>query len=370
MTSYQQLGIKQIINAAATLTRLGGSRMPPPVVEAMAAGAQAFVDLPELQARVGARIAELTQNEACYVASGAAAGIALATAACIAGEEPAAIAAFPQLNGRKNTVIVHRCQRNGYDYAIRQTGVRLAEIGLPQATQRWELEAAITPQTACVVYFAGEHFARGALPLPEVIAIAHARGVPVLVDAAAQIPPIANLWHFTAELGADVAIFSGGKGLRGPQPTGLVLGRADLIAACQANGNPNSSIGRPMKVGKEELLGILAAVEWSLAQDEPALIAGYEAMVQYWIAGLQTIAGVTLTRGYPNEAGQPFGRALVRIDPAGGLTRDQVVAMLLEGDPAVAVGVVDAEWIALNPQTVEPGEEQLVLAALRRVLAG
>jgi uncharacterized pyridoxal phosphate-dependent enzyme len=368
MISYEQLGIKRIINAAATLTRLGGSRMPPSVLEAMSAGAQAFVDLLELQARVGARIAELTQNEACYVASGAAAGIALATAACIAGEDPAAVACFPQLDGRKNAVIVHRCQRNGYDYAIRQTGVQLVEIGLPQTTQRWELEAAITPQTACVVYFAGEHFARGALPLPEVIAIAHARGVPVLVDAAAQIPPIANLWRFTAELGADVAIFSGGKGLRGPQPTGLVLGRAGLIAACRANGSPNSSIGRPMKVGKEELLGILAAVEWSLAQDEPALIAGYEAMVQYWIAGLQTIAGVAATRGYPNEAGQPFGRAIVRIEPACGVTRDQAVAALLAGDPAVAVGVVDSDCIALNPQTVEPGEAELVLAALRRVL--
>ncbi|HEX9439249.1 MAG TPA: aminotransferase class V-fold PLP-dependent enzyme [Roseiflexaceae bacterium] len=370
MISYEELGIKRIINAAATLTRLGGSRMPPPVVEAMVAGAQAFVDLLELQARVGARIAELTQNEACYVASGAAAGLALATAACIASEDPAAIAGFPHLDGRKNAVIIHRCQRNGYDYAIRQTGARLTEIGMAQATQRWELEAAITPQTACVVYFAGEHFARGALPLPEVIEVAQARGVPVLVDAAAQIPPIANLWRFTTELGADVAIFSGGKGLRGPQSTGLVLGRADLIAACRANGNPNSSIGRPMKVGKEELLGILAAVEWSLAQDEPALIAAYEAMVRYWIAGLQTIAGVTVTRGYPNEAGQPFGRAIIRLDPACGLARDEVVATLLAGDPAVAVGVVDADGIALNPQTVEPGEEELVLAALRRVLAG
>jgi L-seryl-tRNA(Ser) seleniumtransferase len=369
MTSYKDLGIKPLINAAATLTRLGGSRMPPPVVEAMACASRAFVDLPELQARVGARIAELTQNQACYVASGAAAGITLATAACIAGADPASIAGFPQLDGRKSQVIVHRCQRNGYDYAIRQTGARLVEIGMAQATQRWELEAAITPQTACVVYFAGEHFARGALPLPEVIEIAHAHGVPVLVDAAAQIPPIANLWRFTAEVGADVAIFSGGKGLRGPQSAGLVLGRPDLIAACQANGNPNSSIGRPMKVGKEELMGMLAAVEWSLAQDEPALIAGYEMMVRDWIAGLQGIAGVTATRGYPNEAGQPFGRAIVRFDSDCGWERDQIVAALLAGDPAVAVGAIDADCIALNPQTIEPGQAELVLAALRRVLA-
>ena len=368
MVIYEELGIKPIINAAATLTRLGGSRMPSVVVEAMAVGARAFVDLLELQARVGARIAELTQNEACYIASGAAAGVALATAACITGEEPAAIASFPHLDGRKDAVIVHRCQRNGYDYAIRQTGARLVEIGLAQSTQRWELEAAITPQTACVVYFAGEHFARGALPLPEVIEVAHAHDVPVVVDAAAQIPPIANLWRFTRELGADVAIFSGGKGLRGPQSTGLVLGRADLVAGCRANGNPNSSIGRPMKVGKEELLGILAAVEWSLAQDEPAQIAAYEAMVQFWIAGLQSIAGITVTRGYPNEAGQPFGRAIVRFDPTCSLTRDQVVAALLAGDPAVAVGVVDVDCIALNPQTVEPGEAELVLEALRRIL--
>jgi L-seryl-tRNA(Ser) seleniumtransferase len=368
MGAYEQLGLKPIINAAATLTRLGGSRMPPVVVKAMAAGAHAFIDLPELQARVGARIAELTHNQACYVSSGAAAGVALATAACITGEDPAAIAGFPQLDGRKNAVIVHSCQRNGYDYAIRQTGARLIEIGTLQATQRHELEQAITPETACVVYFAGAHFAAGALPLPEVIAIAHARGVPVLVDAAAQIPPIANLWHFTRDLGADLAIFSGGKGLRGPQPSGLVLGRADLIAACRANGSPNSSIGRPMKVGKEELLGILAAVEWSLAQDEPALIAAYEEMVRYWIAGLQGIAGVTATRGYPNEAGQPFGRAIVRIGPASGRTRDQVAAALLADDPAVAVGVIDADCIALNPQTVEPGEAELALAALRRAL--
>jgi L-seryl-tRNA(Ser) seleniumtransferase len=368
MISYEQLGIKRIINAAATLTRLGGSRMPPPVVEAMAAGAQAFVDLPELQSRVGARIAELTHNQACYISSGAAAGVTLATAACIAGLDPAAIAGFPRLRGRKNQVIVHRGQRNGYDYAIRQTGARLVEIGTSQATQPWELEAAITPQTACVFYFAGAHFAPGALPLPQVIALAHARDVPVLVDAAAQIPPIANLWHFTRDLGADVAIFSGGKGLRGPQPTGLVLGRADLIAACRANGNPNSSIGRPMKVGKEELLGILAAVEWSLAQDEPALIAAYEAIVAGWIAGLDGIAGVTATRGYPNEAGQPFGRAIVRFGPECGRTRDQVVAALLAGEPAVAVGAIGEDRIALNPQTLEPGEAELVLAALRRAL--
>jgi uncharacterized pyridoxal phosphate-dependent enzyme len=370
MTTYADLGVRRVVNAAATLTRLGGSLMPAPVVEAMSSAAGAFIDIPELQERVGERIAQLTGNEACYVSSGAAAGITIATAACIAGTDPALIARFPYLDDAdcKNEIVVHRAQRNGYDHAARQTGARLVEIGMANATQPWELEAAIGPRTACVLYFAGAHFARGALPLPQVIEIAHARGVPVLVDAAAQIPPIANLWHFTKELGADVAIFSGGKGLQGPQSSGLVLGRREIVEACRANGSPNHSVGRPMKVGKEELLGLLAAVEWSLAQDEPARLAEYEATVQRWVAELAGIPGVTVERGYPSEAGQPHSRAIVRLAPPCPLTRDDLVQALWEGEPRVAVGLVDDDAIALNPQTLEPGEDVQVLAALERAL--
>src|SRR3954454_21543486 len=151
MTTYDDLGIPPIINAAATLTRLGGSRMPPPVVEAMVAASGAFVDLATLQERVGARIANLTHNAACYVSSGAAAGLTLAVAACITGTDPEAIARFPWLESGKHEVIVHRCQRNGYDYAIRQLGIRLIEIGSAEETSLEELEAAISPRTACVV---------------------------------------------------------------------------------------------------------------------------------------------------------------------------------------------------------------------------
>ena len=173
-------------------------------------------------------------------------------------------------------------QRNGYDYAVAQTGADVIEIGNSAA----ELEAAITDRTACIVWFAGGPLAREALPVEEVIRIARARGVPVIVDAAAQIPPYSNLWRFTKELGATGAIFSGGKGIRGPQSSGLVLGTKELIAGCRANGNPNHSLGRPMKVGKEELAGILAAVEYTLAQDETALLEQYEAIVHGWIEDL------------------------------------------------------------------------------------
>src|SRR5207244_4188980 len=153
------------------------------------------------------------------------------------------------------------------------------------------------------------------------VASAHEHNVPVLVDAAAQIPPLGNLWHFTRELHADAAIFSGGKGLRGPQSSGLVLGQRWLVDACVPNGPPNHSLGRPMKVGKEELLGILAAVEWSLQQDEPALLARYEAMVQGWIDGLAGLPGIRVERGYPSEAGQPHSRAIIHLDATSSLSR-------------------------------------------------
>ena len=362
-----ELGLRPVINASATLTRLGGSLMPPPVVEAMVAGARAWVDLPALQRAVGRRIAELTHNEACYISSGAAAGIVVAVASVLAGTDPERIASFPHLTGFDRTeIIIHRAQRNGYDYAARMTGARFVEIeGTPEA-----LEGAITERTGAVLWFAGAHFAQGALPIEQVIGIAHRHGVPVIVDAAAQIPLIANLWRFTRDLGADIAVFSGGKGLRGPQSSGLVLGRADLIEGCIANGSPNYSIGRPMKVGKEELFGILAAVEWSLAQDEAAMLAGYERTVAMWVDGLQGIPGVTVARGYPSEAGQPHSRAIITLGPDAPMRRDDLVAALWSGDPPIAVGEPGPDAIALNPQTLAEGEAEIVLAAVRRVLTG
>jgi L-seryl-tRNA(Ser) seleniumtransferase len=361
---YADLGIRPVINAAATLTRLGGSRMPPPVLDAMRAGAESFVDLPELQARVGERIAELTQNEACYVSSGAAAGMAIAIAACMVGQDGDRLRRLPAIEGPVPEVIVYRSQRNGYDQAARQTGASLVQI----ERERGDLEEAFSARTSCVLYFAGAHYATGALPLAEVVEIAHAQGVKVLVDAAAQIPPIANLWHFTRELGVDAAIFSGGKGLRGPQSSGLVLGRADIVAACAANGPPNHSLGRPMKVGKEELMGILAAVEWSLEQDEPALMAQYEAIVQRWIDGLSGLPGVSVERIYPSEAGQPHGRAVVHVLPDAALSRADLVRALWDREPRIAVSEFGSDAVALNPQTLEPGEDRIVLDALVALL--
>jgi uncharacterized pyridoxal phosphate-dependent enzyme len=367
MTLLEELELKPVINAAATLTRLGGSLMPPPVIEAMAEAAEMFVDIPEMQIAVGNKIAKLTNNEAAYVSCGAAAGIVVSVATCIAGTDPELINCFPYLEGvTKSEVIIHHSQRNGYDYAARMTGAKIVEVdGTPES-----LEAAISERTVCILWFAGAHFAENALPIEQVVEIGHAANVPVIVDAAAQIPNIANLWRFTRDIGADAVIVSGGKGLRGPQSSGLVLGKQWLIDGCRVHGSPNHSLGRPMKVGKEELAGSLAAVEWALAQNEEETIAGYEAMVQYWIAGLSEIPGIRVERGFPSEAGQPFGRAVIYLEPGFPLIRDQIVNALWESNPRIAVGFdgPDKQGIALNPQTVEPGEDEVIVQRLREVL--
>lgn len=371
MGIYDELGIKRVINADARLTRLGGSLMPPEVLAAMAEAAQQYVDLPALQRAVGRKLAELTRNEAAYVTTGAAAGLVLATLACGIGQDlPALARVIEGAPMPRDEVIIHRAHRIPYDPAIRLAGGRLVEIGNVSQTFPWELEAAITPRTAMVLYIAGVHLSRGALPLEETIAIAHARGVPVVVDAAAQLPPVENLWRFTRDLGADLAIFSGGKDLRGPQASGLVVGRADLIEAFFLHGAPNQRLGRPMKVGREEMVGLLKAVERYLSLDHAARLAGFEETVQRWIRALSGIPGVRPSRGFPNEAGQPVPRCLIEIDPAvTGMTAAGVRQRLWEGDPAIAVPLIDERTISITPDVLDGDDDQIILDRLRAIFA-
>lgn len=366
MGIYEELGIKPIINASATLTKLGGSRMPEEVLEAMHAAAGSFVDLPLFQTRVGDRIAELTRNDAAFVSSGAAGGIVFAVATLMAAPNEPDPMAFPMLTGiTRNEVIVFASQRNGYDFAIRQTGASIVECD--DTLESFEL--AITERTACLVWFAGALAAKSP-PIEDVVAAAKKHRVPLLVDAAAQIPPVSSFWHYTQDLGCEGVIFSGGKGIRGPQAAGLVLGTKALIAGCRRLSPPTQGIGRPMKVGKEELAGMLAAVQYTLDQDEDAMLEGYEAIVQNWIKDLAGIAGVTTERGFPSEAGQPHARTLVRLDAGFRKTRDQVVAELKNGDVWIEVGapVDQPNSIALNPQTLTREEAFVVSARLRQIL--
>lgn len=361
---YEDLGIKPIINASATLTKLGGSRMPAEVLEAMNAAAGSFIDLPLFQTRVGDRIAEFTRNEAAFVSSGAAGGIVLAVATLMAAPNEPDPMAYPMLKGiTRNEAIVFTSQRNGYDFAILQTGASLVECDDTIES----FEAAITGRTACLVWFAGALAAKSP-PIEDVIAIARKHRVPVLVDAAAQIPPVSNFWHYTKALGCEGVVFSGGKGIRGPQSAGLVLGTRELIAGCRRLSPPTQGIGRPLKVGKEELAGMLAAVQYTLDQDEDAMLEGYETIVQNWIGELAGIAGVTTERGFPSEAGQPHARAIVHLDAGFRKTRDQVVDELKAGDVWIEVAALEPNAIALNPQTLTSEEADIVSARLRQVL--
>lgn len=369
MSMLSTLGVRRVINADARLTRLGGSLMPPAVRAAMDEAAGQYVDMFELQAAVGRRLAALTRNEAAFVSTGAAAGLFLAALACMVGDDLERIARLPSLEGCRDEIVIHTAHRIPYDQAVRLAGARLIPVGNVIQTFPWELEAAIGHRTAAVLFIAGEHLARGALPLSEVVAIAHARGVPVIVDAAAQLPPPENLWRFTVEQGADLAIFSGGKDLAGPQASGLVLGRADLVAACAAHASPNQRLGRPMKVGKEEMVGLLAAVELYLAQDHNARIARFEQIVAAWVDALDDGDGVQARRQFPNEAGQPTPRAVLTLDPARcGITGAELRRRLWEGDPRVAVAPAGEQGISLTPDTLEPGEELTVIEHIRRAL--
>lgn len=370
MGIYETLGVRRVINADARLTKLGGSLMPPAVLEAMAEAATSYVDMHELQRAVGQRLAELTNNEAAYVTNGAATGLFLTTLACMTGSDQAAIDRLPNLAGLKTEVVYQRMHHIAYLPAVQLSGASLVEIGVEPEVHPAELEMAITDKTAAVLHIAGEHLSEGALPLSEVIEIAHARNVPVIVDAAAQLPPTENLWHFTRNLGADLAIFSGGKDLRGPQASGLVVGRRDLIEANFMNGTPHPRLGRPMKVGKEEMLGLLKAVELYLAEDQQARIAGFENTVLGWITVLDALPGVSARREFPNEAGQPMPRCIVEVDPTHiNLTSDDLVARLWDDDPRVAVKPHGAHGISMTPDTLAEGDAALVVERVRRVVA-
>lgn len=368
MDIYSDLGVRKIINGSATLTMLGGSIMPPAVLEAMADASRHFVRIDELQEKVGQRIAEWTHNEAAYVSSGAAAGLVLSTAACIAGKDPALRERLPYTDGMRNEIIVHKRGRVGYDFAVRQAGGKLIEIGDQNSATRAQLEQAINERTAAIFHFYNAHTLPGQVPLEEIIAVAKAHKLPVVIDAAAQLPPRENLWRFT-QMGADLALFSGGKGLCGPQASGLIVGRKDLIEACAFHACPRPFIGRGMKAGKEEIVGLMTAVRIYLDSDQEEILRTYEEQVASVIEAFSHVPGVSARRDFPSEAGQPMPRALLTLDQAAlGITRDEVLRQLMEGDPAVALAGAGSDGIYVNPQTLRVPEEQLVIARLLEVL--
>ena len=330
MGVYENLGVRTIINASGSLTRVGGSRMAPEVLAAMAEAAASFVHIDELQARAGDVLARVTGAEAGYVTNGASAGLTLGVAACVAGMDVDKMDRLPDVTGMKSEVVVQRGHRNSYDHAIRAVGVTLVEagyLGYPGAggTMPWQIEAAITDRTAAVACPIFD--TPGTLSLPEVAEIAHARGVPVIVDAAAELPPRSNLRRFISE-GADLVTFSGGKAIGGPQSSGILAGRADLIASIALQhqdmdvrgqtwnrrsllgsgaigGVPHQGLGRSLKVGREEIVGLITALERYVAgsDDDDALV--WTGRLDIVAATLGEIDGVVVTRRCPPDKPVP-----------------------------------------------------------------
>lgn len=254
----EELGIKTYINAHDTYTVYGGSRMSENALRSMDEISKVFVDINELQRVMGEKIARLTHNEAAYVTNGASGGLLLATAVCLSKGDAYKFMRLPETDG-PNEVIILNCQHNAYDKAIPAAGAKIVMVGDADETLEAELKGAINEKTAAVFYFMNMLYDHAALPLCDVISIAHERGVPVIVDAAAQLPPLENLWGITG-MGADMAIFSGGKTLRGPQDSGLIVGRKELINDCMRFGAPAHGICRSSKVSREAMAGLYVAL--------------------------------------------------------------------------------------------------------------
>ncbi|MCH8063850.1 MAG: aminotransferase class V-fold PLP-dependent enzyme, partial [Chloroflexi bacterium] len=288
---YRSLGVDPAIIASGNTTAYGGSKLRPEVFDAMNKASNVMVNMDQLNRQAGKIIAEITGAEAGFVASGSAGGLVMQAAAVIAGSDPKKMRQLPDTNGLKNEIIIHRSHRFPYDQCYRSVGAKFVEIGDGRRCYPWELEAAFTENTAAVAYLFSNFLTRRAMPFPELCDIAHAHGVPVIVDAASFVPPRSNLRRFTAE-GADMVVYSGGKAIRGPQGTGILCGREDLIEAAFANASPHQFIGRGMKVAKEEIIGLLQALDIFVNEDEEAEMKRFSEMCQQVVDALIEVPGL------------------------------------------------------------------------------
>lgn len=390
---FSQWNVRPVINGVGPATRLGGSVMEPAVLEAMADAANHFVKIDELQDAASKVISEITGAEAGYVTCGAAAGLALSAAACMTGLDPVKMNQLPDGTGMRNEIIIHRAHRYDYDHALRSVGATLVDIGFPDAIFPYELERAITERTAAIAYFPTPN--RPALPLPVVVEIAHRSGIPVIVDAALEVPPVANFRTFT-EMGAELVVFSGGKAIQGPQASGFIAGRADLIRSIgfqnqdmdvhpetwtyrglidsgEITGAPHHGIGRQMKVGKEEIVGLLVALQRYLRRDHAADHAAWKCRMNALRDGLSGISGVTVeVVGAFSKAGA-VPCAVIRIDEdATGISAYRVLEALQEGEPRIFLNEERA-WqgiIGANPMCLRDADIPQIASRFQKVIQG
>ncbi len=376
---YAELGVRTLINGRGVATFYSSTLMAPEIHRAMERASEHYVEIVELQRAVGAKLGKFAGTEAAMVCSGSAACIAQAAAGCIAGVDPEKITRLPDTEGMKNEVII--THRNVWDRSIALTGAKLVV-----ASSLAELERAINDKTVMMEYEYGD---TGPVKLEDAIAVCKRRGVPFLLDAAPMCPPFERL-KFLAALGPDMFCVSGGKGLAGPQCAGILFGRKNLIEAALRNGSPyEGSICRPMKVGKEEIIGALAAVEWSFKRDYKADCKMWEARMQHIIKEVSALPGIEAELYY-RKVGNEVPHVALRWDEKKlGLTKQQVVEALRRGEPQIEVvggqlremvrhdeplpptvsqaAGEPARLISIVSSTLRPGEEKIIARRLKEI---
>jgi uncharacterized pyridoxal phosphate-dependent enzyme len=364
---YRSIGVRPLINARGTFTIISGSLMLPEVRAAIDAAAQQHVHLDELMAAVGARLAELTRAEFGMVSSGCAAALTHATAACVAGGNPDLHVRIPNLTGfPKDEVIIPAHSRNVYDAAVRAVGVRIVEVGTAE-----ELEAAFGPRTAMVYILAGPEADKSPLSTRAIAQVANQKHVPVLVDAAAEILTIPNV-HL--ETGATLVAYSGGKCIRGPQSAGLLLGRKDLIRAAWVHSAPHHGFSRSMKVGKEEAIGMLMAVEMWVTRDHKAEWNRWMSWLEAIAARASKVDGVTTSIAQTTELSNRTPSLTIRWDRKRiGISGADLARHLLDTEPRIATpggrDRGDEASIAITPYQMAAGEEQIVAEKIYAALS-
>ncbi len=367
---YQRLGVSPIINAAGSITRLGGTRTRPETLELMSHAARVMVNIDDLNRAAGKELARLTGAEAGFVCSGAAGGLVLQAAAVIAGNDPIKMRKLPDTQGMKNEIVIHTMHRFPYDQAYRAAGARMVEFGDYLFAHPWQLEGAINERTAAVAYLCAPFSSNKVLPLERVCEIAHAHDVPVIVDAASMLPPRANLYRYL-QAGADMVVYSGGKGVRGPQGSGVLVGRADLIEAAAAQANPAQFLGRGMKVAKEEIIGLVASLAAFVEEDETAEMAAYRALAQRTVDALVEIPGLRVTLEH-DGVNYLIPHGVIRFtDDWRGPSRDAIAAAMEQGNPQIYLHQLGGpQELAVDPLNLTETETEVVIRRLREQLTG
>ncbi|MBT7859789.1 MAG: aminotransferase class V-fold PLP-dependent enzyme [Gemmatimonadetes bacterium] len=356
--TYENIGLRPLINCRGTYTIVSGSVMLPEVRAAMVEASRRYVHLDELHDAVGRRIAELMQCEWGMVTNGCAAALCQITAAAVAGTDPEKMARLPDTSGMPDEVIVQKSHRHVYDHAVRMVGVKLIEV-----ETRAEMEAAISARTALLLIF-GDAAERGKVSVAQMAEIGKTYEIPTLVDAAAERPDVPN-WYL--EAGVDAVGYSGGKCLRGPQSSGLVLGNKQLLQAAFLNGAPHHALARPMKASKEEVMALLAAVEMWVRRDHEAEWKEWERRLQVIEDAVADVESITFSRHVPERSNVS---PVMHVDwdaEKVGHTSAEVAAALSEGEPRIEV-FHHATGVSFNPYMMEEGDDSLVAPRLREIL--